>query len=758
MKKIYKLFLTTMLLFMVSVSNVFALEHSIDINYGDKDNQTWIPGHDYLGSSKKTGEEDYPEMTQLKKTTNSRIAYCVDGRSGSPGLTEGVIEWNQNCKTITGTLKNQLIYIYKNAYGSTSATSPNKYLEGDRDKDYFLTQVAVWYFTTRPAWLDESIASGYYNGVTNDYNKRIALLINDAKNATAGGSLSLMTSGTRMTVTSDGRYYISNPITLYADGIEGSVTVSVSGADGAFVTTDESATRGETTFSSMAKVYVKVPVSNGEQVSVTLKATANTISGGEIYQCSEGRDSIQDIIEYIPGTSEVSDSKTFTYQVIKGKIRVYKKDRSGQPLANAKLEIRNSGGTPVDTWTSSTSYHESPELEPGNYTIVEISAPTGYVKSTEVISFTIDEYGRTLVNGGQVNDVTITNDPIIITISKRAVAGSDELPGAHLQILNRGNGNGVATDISGANLDWVSSSTARQFHIAPGLYTLVETIAPDGYILNKETIDFEVRDDGKIYINGAPQSGTIVMENALITVKVSKKDVTGKKELAGATLKITDKSGKTVKDLEGNDLQWVSEEGKVKEFHIKAGIYRLVEVKAPDGYKLNKAYIEFEVKTDGKVYVNNKEVEQVEMQNGKISINISKRSITGDKELPGAHLQITDEKGKVAKDVNGKALEWNSENTTKQFYLVAGKYILKETIAPEGYELSESEIAFTVTEDGHVLVDGKEVDGNLIIFRNTPVEEPPQTGNVIALVTMVLGLISLVAVAYLVTRMTKRVE
>lgn len=39
--------------------------------------------------------------------------------------------------------------------------------------------------------------------------------------------------------------------------------------------------------------------------------------------------------------------------------------------------------------------------------------------------------------------------------------------------------------------------------------------------------------------------------------------------------------------------------------------------------------------------------------------------------------------------------------------MAAGTYYLTETIAPEGYELSDTTIEFTVTEDGKVKMDKK---------------------------------------------------
>lgn len=77
-------------------------------------------------------------------------------------------------------------------------------------------------------------------------------------------------------------------------------------------------------------------------------------------------------------------------------------------------------------------------------------------------------------------------------------------------------------------------------------------------------------------------------------------------------------------------------------------------------------------------------------------VEITKVDVTNGEELEGAHLVVKDSTGKIVD-------EWTS---TKEAHvienLVPGKYTLTETIAPEGYILSEETITFTVKNDGSV--------------------------------------------------------
>ena len=106
-----------------------------------------------------------------------------------------------------------------------------------------------------------------------------------------------------------------------------------------------------------------------------------------------------------------------------------------------------------------------------------------------------------------------------------------------------------------------------------------------------------------------------------------------------------------------------------------------------------------------------------------------KTNLTGKEEVEGAHLNITDKNGEIAYDVLGNKLEWVSTKEPVSFSLKPGTYILTETIAPEGYELSETSIEFVVTDKNKVLIDNEEVKDNLIIFENEPSPIQVPTGS-----------------------------
>ena len=177
---------------------------------------------------------------------------------------------------------------------------------------------------------------------------------------------------------------------------------------------------------------------------------------------------------------------------------------------------------------------------------------------------------------------------------------------------------------------------------------------------------------------------------------MSKVDVYGE-ELIGAEMQLIDSQDNVVDE-------WVSDDTNHVVTELPAGDYTLKEIAAPDGYVI-ATDIKFTVDVYGNVMVENVDFTAVSdngnpliaMVDDTTKVRISKRDITTGEELPGATLQIIDENGNVVE-------EWVSTDEAHfiEGKLIAGKeYTLRETIAPDGYEIA-NEIKFTVNADGSV--------------------------------------------------------
>ena len=269
----------------------------------------------------------------------------------------------------------------------------------------------------------------------------------------------------------------------------------------------------------------------------------------------------------------------------------------------------------VDEWISGDEPHTVSMPEDGAYTLTEVTAPDGF-QTAESITFEIKDGA---VEGGIV---IMYDAPEVrkVTVSKKDLATSEELPGASLKVTNE---KGDIMD------EWVSTNTPHVIEgLADGTYTLTEVTAPDGYEV-AEDIAFTIT-DGKV------ERGIVIMYDAPEEKKntpsepekpntpsepekpdkpdkpetpekpdkperpdkpegsfyVSKRDAANSNELLGAKLKITDVDGNTV-------AEWTSTDTPHKITGLADGTYTLTEITAPQGYEVAES-ITFTV-TDGKV-------------------------------------------------------------------------------------------------------------------------------------------------------------
>lgn len=257
--------------------------------------------------------------------------------------------------------------------------------------------------------------------------------------------------------------------------------------------------------------------------------------------------------------------------------------------------------------------------------------------------------------------------------------------------------------------------------------------------ITKETMNYQ-----QPMIKYVPNYATI--EDTL-TFNIKKYPVNIKKTDNAGNLLV---NGKLV--LEKNDkiIETWNTTDNAKIILLDPGIYTISEIKAPNGYIYSGKTTTFKLDSDGKIYINNMEEKEVVVVNNPIIISVSKKVVKKDSELAGAKLRITDKEGSLAKDINGNDLEWISEDKPKKIHIAAGTYMLEEIEAPEGYELSDKIIEFTVKEDGTVVSEEgllikkeKAFEDNIIVFENTPTPEQVPTGNVVAIISSVLCVLSL---------------
>ena len=317
-------------------------------------------------------------------------------------------------------------------------------------------------------------------------------------------------------------------------------------------------------------------------------------------------------------------------------------------LAGAKLSVIDTDGNLVDEWTSTEKTHKIEGLTIGKeYTLKEEIAPEGYVISNEV-KFTIKD----------TNEIQKVNMKDKIVSMSKIDIGGEEVEGAKIQVFDKDN-----------NLvdEWTST---KEEHKIKNLkenetYRLHEEVAPDGFVKATD-IEFKVSDK--------KENEHIELINKV--VEISKEDISGK-EIEGAKLQVIDTDGNVIDEwTSGKEAHKVNglEENKTYKLHEEVSVGNFV--KATD--------IEFKVTTD-------KETQKITMIDK--LVEVTKTDLTNGEELEGAELEVTDEEGNIV----------DSWTSTKEAHQVKGleegkTYILKETTAPYGYEITE-EIKFVVTTD-----------------------------------------------------------
>jgi uncharacterized surface anchored protein len=402
-------------------------------------------------------------------------------------------------------------------------------------------------------------------------------------------------------------------------------------------------------------------------------------------------------------TDDASLSLKLTKNV---KLSVAKVDAdTGKNVSGAKMQVKNSSGKVIASWTTTNNVYTLSNLEKGTYTLVETQAPNGYNLNSVSVKFTVDSDGNVKNSDGKnISKLIYKNNKALSVVKVDSETGKN-VSGAKMQIKNS---KGEVVD------SWTSDSNAHTVKsLTKGTYTLVETEAPEGYILSSEKVTFTVGEDGTVKDSDGKSIVKLEVKNTKNTVEISKQDITNNEELPGATLKLENSKGKEIET-------WVS----TNETHIIRGIaageYKLTEIVAPEGYVISKETITFNIDSDGKlVDKNGKTIDKVVMYNtpaNEIDVNISKKDITNSEELPGASLTVTD------KD-NNVIATWISTNTPHKITNIEpGTYTLTETIAPEGYELSSEKVIFTVDKDGKITdKDGKDIDE--VVMFNQPISE-----------------------------------
>ena len=382
-------------------------------------------------------------------------------------------------------------------------------------------------------------------------------------------------------------------------------------------------------------------------------------------------------------------------------------------------------------FTDSQGYLILPKnLEIGHYRIEEVTAPDGYVVNKNYVEITVDSdtaYEVDGVSGDVIIEVSYEDQPVkgnLVVYKKGEMLSGFEkdfiykeqyLSGAEFEVRaaedictpdhqKDADGNRIvlyAKDTLVTTITTGESGKAVAKDLPLGRYYVVETKAPEGFVLNPEPV--------KVALTYQDQDTPIVEAEAIVgndrqkvSISVEKQDAENGRVLSGAVFGIYNK-----KDIQANGKVLVKADTLLQEMtsdengmatctlDLPFGEYYVKELKVPEGFVSSDEVLEFVAEYQGQ------ETKIVSLQavkkNEPTTAEFTKSDLTTGVELEGARLRVMDKDGNVID-------EWTSEKDKPHVIkrLVVGEtYTLHEEFAPYGY-LKATDVTFTIKDTAEV--------------------------------------------------------
>ena len=363
--------------------------------------------------------------------------------------------------------------------------------------------------------------------------------------------------------------------------------------------------------------------------------------------------------------------------------------------------VRAEKGELVDTITTGDKgIAKSKELYLGKYTIVEKTAPLKFVLNKDKHNVELTYAGQNIKVTSTALSVYNERQKVSVSLNKAmeqdvayGIGNNKEITSVQFGIfadedVKAADGTSIPKDslVTFANCD-ENGKLTFDCDLPIGYKWYAKEIATDEhYILSNKHYQFNTDYAGQntkvieIDVNGNEKIENTLKRGKVEGVKINKDN----DKLEGATIGIFKVDTTEFTEKTAIVTTKTDKDGAFSFNNIPYGEWVVKEIAAPTGYAVDATQHHIYISDNG-VVIN---VTMVDKQ-----VQISKTDITGEKEVVGAELTITDENGNVIDS-------WTSTDTAHYANgLIEGhKYTLTEKTAPYGYEIANS-IVFVVTSD-----------------------------------------------------------
>lgn len=455
-------------------------------------------------------------------------------------------------------------------------------------------------------------------------------------------------------------------------------------------------------------------------------------------------------------------SYTMTNNWVQGKVTLTKIDSvTGDALSGATFKLWqdvNKDGKLDDTDkeigvlddSDNDGTYVSGQLEYGKYLVKETKAPEGYVPDTNVYPVDISKDGQTVTIGNDTDESgksVFKEKPIQGKITLTKVNAKDfnqTVSGAVFEVWKDTDNDGalntdvdekIIADLKDENGDGVYETGKLRY----GQYLVREKTAPAGFVKSKDVVVGIIKKNNDVVEvgNDATADGKKVFKETEIegSIVVNKVDSDTNEPISGAEFtvwqdvnkdgKLDDgdvEIGKLIEDTEEfytdeettdgetNTISDIVGTGTYRIGELKAGQYIVKETIAPENYIIDpNEYVAVIAANGQEVTINNREnAEGFFETEMKATISLYKY----DEEYPDNGLEGA--KFDVYKDINanntiddgdeylGNMADLGGGNYTMGG-LKMGTYLVKETIAPDGFNLDPDTYVAVLSEDGQIV-------------------------------------------------------